>query len=160
MKSTSSFVLQSIALTALLSLALVSSWVSAHTGATGIVKERMDAMKDMSEQMKVMGDMIKGKRVFDVQAFIDGSAIVAKHSPEIPGLFPKGSGGHQSEALAKLWNEWDRFEVKAKRTAEEADKLGELSKSGADRKALRKQFVMLGKSCKSCHKDYRKKKKQ
>ncbi|OMH31753.1 cytochrome c [Motiliproteus sp. MSK22-1] len=160
MKCTSGFVLQSIALTALLSLALVSSWASAHSGATGIVKERMDAMKDMSDQMKVMGDMIKGKQAFDVQAFIDGSAIVAKHSPEIPGLFPKGSGGHQSEALAKLWNEWERFEVKAKRTAEEADKLSELSKSGADQNALRKQFVMLGKSCKSCHKDYRKKKKQ
>lgn len=142
-----------------LSTALLPSFASAHSGATGIVKERMDSMKEMGDTMKVMGDMVKGKRPFQVEAFVEGSKVVSKHSPNIPSQFPEGSGGGKSEALPRLWKEWDQFEAMAKRTTEEAEKLGELSMNGADPRSLKKQFIKLGKSCKSCHTDYRKKKK-
>ena len=159
-KAKSGSIVHSVTFMTLLLAALLPSWVSAHQGATGVVKERMDAMKEMSDQMKIMGDMLKGKRPFEIQAFVDGSTIISKHSPEIPGLFPKGSGGHESEALPKLWHEWDRFEMKAKRAATEASKLADLSLNGEDQMVLRKQFMALGKSCKSCHKDYREKKEK
>ena len=145
---------------ALLSLSLIAPQLSAHEGATGVVKERMDAMKAMGDNMKRMGAMVKGKQAFEIQAFVEGAAVVSEHSPHIPMLFPEGSGSGKSEALPKLWQQWDRFEKLAVDTSKEADKLGELAASGADEKALKRQFVMLGKSCKSCHTDYRKKKKK
>ena len=140
--------------------ALNSVVAHGHGGATGIVKERMDSMKEMGDAMKVMGDMVKGKRDFERSAFQQGAKTVTKHSPDIAKLFPEGSGGGVSEALPKLWLEWDQFKSLADKTTQEAHKLGELSDNGADRRALTKQFVTLGKSCKSCHTDYRKKKKE
>lgn len=134
--------------------------VNAHEGATGIVKERMDAMKEMGDSMKVMGDMVKGKRPFESEAFVEGSRVVTKNSPQIPRLFPEGSGGGKSEAVPRIWREWEQFEALAERTAKEAETLNELSTNGADSRILRKQFVILGKSCKSCHTDYRKKKEK
>jgi hypothetical protein len=41
----------------------------AHEGATGVVKERMDLMKGQAKQMKLIGDMAKGKKKFDVSNF-------------------------------------------------------------------------------------------
>ncbi|MCW8885251.1 MAG: cytochrome c [Motiliproteus sp.] len=139
---------------------LTPTTVFAHGGAKGIVKERMDSMKEMGDAMKVMGDMVKGKLDFEQSAFHQGAKTVSKHSPQIPKLFPEGSGGGVSEALPKLWLEWDQFKSLADHTTEEAQKLGELSGNGANRRALTKQFINLGKSCKSCHTDYRKKKKE
>ena len=140
--------------------ALLLSVVNAHEGATGIVKERMDAMEEMGDVMKVMGDMVKGKRPFEAEAFVEGSRVVAKNSPQIPKLFPEGSGGGESEALPRIWREWDEFEALAERTTKEAETLNDLSSNGADSRTLRKQFVVLGKTCKSCHTDYRKKKEK
>ena len=37
----------------------------AHEGAKGVVKERMDLMKGQAKQMKLIGDMAKGKKKFD-----------------------------------------------------------------------------------------------
>jgi cytochrome c556 len=136
----------------------LSPRVSAHDGATGIVKERMAAMKEMGDAMKVMGDIVKGKRPFEREAFVEGSRVVAKNSPQIPRLFPEGSGGGKSEALPRVWQEWQQFQALADRTAKEAEKLNELSSNGADSRTLRTQFMSVGKTCRSCHTDYRKKK--
>ena len=37
----------------------------AHEGATGVVKERMDMMKRQKKDMKLIGNMAKGKTKFD-----------------------------------------------------------------------------------------------
>jgi len=151
---------RSLTASLILIAALAPSGVYAHGGATGIVKERMDAMSAMADAMEVMGDMVKGKRPLKREAFVDGSNVVAEHSAEITGLFPEGSSGGKSDALSKLWQQWGQFEAMAKRTQNEADKLGELSGNSGDNRSLKVQFIKLGKSCKSCHTDYRKKKKE
>lgn len=143
----------------LINTTLTPSQVQAHGGATGIVKERMDAMTAMGDAMEIMGDMVKGKRQLNVEAFVEGAEIISKHSAEITELFPKGSGGGKSEALPNLWQEWDQFEAIAKRAQREADQLNRLAVSGNNNRDLKMQFIKLGKSCKSCHTDYRKKKK-
>jgi len=47
---------------------LLAGIVYSHTGATGIVKERMDAMLDMGDKSKLVADMFKGKSEFDRNA--------------------------------------------------------------------------------------------
>ena len=39
--------------------------VLAHSGATGVVKQRMDAMVDMGDKSKIVANMFKGKTEFD-----------------------------------------------------------------------------------------------
>lgn len=36
---------------------------NAHTGATGVVKQRMDAMSGMADAMKSMASVVKGKSI-------------------------------------------------------------------------------------------------
>ena len=43
-------------------LAACAGLALAHEGATGVVKERMDLMKGQAKQMKLIGDMAKGKK--------------------------------------------------------------------------------------------------
>ena len=62
--------------------------VSAHDGATGVVKQRMEAMSDMGDAMKAMASMVKGKQAFEPALFIQSGETIAKHSDMIPQLFP------------------------------------------------------------------------
>ena len=49
----------------ILCCAFTTSIAFSHGGATGIVKERMDAMGNMAEATKLVADMYKGKSEFN-----------------------------------------------------------------------------------------------
>jgi len=129
-----------------------------HSGATGVVKERMVAMKDIGARMKVLAGMVRGRAPFDAASAKEAAGAIAAHARDIPRLFPKGSRLGPSEAVDRIWIEWPMFEAEAKALADRADALGrraETATSGAD---LRRAFGDIGRSCKSCHKSYREKK--
>ena len=54
-----------LAVVLLLAVPLASA---AHSGATGIVKERMDAMKDIGRATKLVAAMFQGKQPYDAAA--------------------------------------------------------------------------------------------
>ena len=54
--------------TVLILVTLIFGAALAHEHATGVVAERMRAMKSMDREMKVIGDTLVGKTVFDVAA--------------------------------------------------------------------------------------------
>jgi len=82
----------------------------AHGGATGIVKERMDAMEDMKGAMKTVSDMFKGKIPYEsVQVRVAAETINLLAGEKLTKLFPEGSLDHPTEAKAEIWQEWDRF---------------------------------------------------
>jgi cytochrome c556 len=86
-----------------------TSFAFAHEGATGVIKERMDLMKGQQKQMKLIGEMAKGKKKFDAPKAAAAARDLSKSTQKIPDLFPEGSNGHPSEALDAVWKEWDRF---------------------------------------------------
>ena len=95
-----------------------ASFVSAHMGATGIVKERMELMKAIAKNMKAMHAMMSGKAPYDAAAFKTAVATVKGHGgASMTKLFPKGSMEHPSEATEKIWQQWERFETTAERLA-------------------------------------------
>lgn len=97
-----------------LALAGLSMTAMAHEGATGVVKERMDAMKSMGKAMKQIKPMMTGEAAFDAEAIrAAAEAIAAEAGNAMTGKFPEGSGAHPSEADPKLWDEWARFEEMA-----------------------------------------------
>ena len=53
--------------------------VYSHSGATGIVKERMDAMADMGDKSKLVADMFKGKSEFNRNTLADAADAFALH---------------------------------------------------------------------------------
>ncbi|MDF2180988.1 cytochrome c [Neptuniibacter sp. CAU 1671] len=91
-------------------LASLSSVVIAHSGATGIVKERMEAMKEMKQAIKTVSDMFKGKIPYDANGVKAAAKVIDSHAgKKITQLFPEGSLHHPSEAKAEIWQEWTRF---------------------------------------------------
>jgi cytochrome c556 len=141
----------------LVGLASVTN-VIAHGGATGVIKQRMDAMSDMAGAMKKMAPVVKGKSAFNRVLFIESGKLIAGHSAMLPDLFPVGSIEGSSEALPAIWQQWDDFMSLSNRTKTNAEKLVNMAQDGAELRPLTKQFVKIAGDCKACHKNYRKKK--
>lgn len=128
----------------------------AHEGATGVVKERMLMMKDISSQMKTLGQMIKGELGFDPKLASSAARNIASHGLEMLVLFPEGSIDKPSEALETIWQEWDRFEQLTEDFVLKANELAEASKSASEPIEIVPQFRALTQTCSTCHEDYRK----
>lgn len=130
----------------------------AHTGAKGVVKQRMDAMGDIAEQMKLLGGMVQEKTAFDAGVAAKAASIVAGHAEEIPALFPEGSTDHPSEALPIIWTDWPRFEASAWKLAMDAAALGNAAQAADNADDIKATLAEVASSCKSCHEVFRLKK--
>jgi cytochrome c556 len=131
----------------------------AHEGATGVVKERMDLMKGQQKQMKLIGDMAKGKTPFDAAKAAAAARDLGTTTKKIPDLFPEGTSGHPSEALDAIWKDWDRFTGSAKDAEAAANELAS-SLDGAGGQDWKPAFQKITDAYKSCHQDFRAKKKE
>jgi len=143
----------------LLSGLFLFSEVSAHGGATGVVKERMELMKSMGDRMKEMGDMVKGKVAFDSASIAASAEEIKQAAPDIAHLFPEGSSHKPSEALPRIWEKRGKFDELTENMILEAGKLNDVAIAG-DRRSIMVQFTKLGKTCSSCHTDFRKKQEE
>ena len=131
----------------------------AHEGATGVVKERMDLMKDQRDAMKTIGEMAKGKTPFDAAKASEAAREIETTAKKIHRLFPEGTDGGHSEALPAIWGQWDRFSGDADDLADVAGALAS-SLNDATRDDWKAEFKRVTNACKSCHQDFRKKKKK
>lgn len=96
--------------TGLLTSALVTTLAFAHVNATGIVKERMDAMVIVGKANKALSAMFKGEVEYDPLKVEEAALLINEHAGEaITKLFPEGSGGMPSEALPAIWEDWASF---------------------------------------------------
>lgn len=96
----------------------------AHSGASGVVKQRMDLMEDMGESMDTLADMFKGKTPYDPDAVKSAAGRINELAGEnIADLFPEGSLHPPSEALPEIWDDWQYFEELATRLRAYSDAL-------------------------------------
>jgi cytochrome c556 len=131
-----------------LALALPSE---AHEGATGVVKERMDAMEMMAKAMKAIDRRIKQKRELE---FVRADAkSIQEAAAKMPSLFPAGTGKYPSESKAQVWKNWLDFEAKARALETETRRLAETDPR--DIKTLREQALRVSDACGNCHEQYR-----
>ena len=130
----------------------------AHSGATGIVKTRMDLMKSVADQMKTIGNMVKGAEKYDADQVANAAATIADHAEKIPEMFPDGSIEGPSEALPVIWQDWETFKTITNDMRQKARKLGDVASQSSDVKEIQPYFAALGKTCVACHEDFRQKK--
>lgn len=112
----------------LAAIAMTSVGLSAlaHSGATGVMKERMDAMGEMGEALKRLTPVMRGQTDYDPGVVRDAADTMIRHGgSEMTTLFPEGSNGAPSEALDAIWEDWDDFAALAQalRTSAEGMKL-------------------------------------
>ncbi len=138
-------------------IALNFSPAYAHSGAEGIVKERMDMMDKIGKNMKAMKGMIQGKTELSPDKIVSNAESIQSASKHIKKMFPEGSINGPSEALPTIWENWQKFSSLTEELSIESENLKQLSTS-QDKRSLMKQFAKVGKICRSCHTDFRKKK--
>ena len=128
-----------------------------HSGATGIVKERMDAMKAIGKAMKTLGAMAKGEAAFDAPKVQAASKIISGHADALDRLFPDTKASrksHVTEAAPAIWADKPAFLALAREMAQAADGLEKVGASGD----LGASMKALGATCKGCHEKFRVKK--
>lgn len=137
-------------------------WVAggalAHGGATGIVKERMDAMSAIGDQMKIIGQMLKGGSVDETRLSAAAGVIAGHGGDALIKLFPEGSLDKPTEATPSIWTDWTKFEAYAGDLEASALTLKDLADDGAGKQELSAAFGTLAGTCKDCHESFRVKK--
>ena len=123
----------------------------AHSGATGIVKERMDYFKASQINLKKIRAHISNE---NYALIIPLAKSIASWSAKMPDYFPTGSNISPSEASPKIWSDFNGFTEPAQLNWKATISLAEAADSG-DRDAVIKAFKDTAASCKSCHKTYR-----
>ena len=104
-----------IALCAALAAAL-GGIAAAHTGATGIVLERMKAMSAMAEGVKEMTPMMRGAAPYDASAVSAFAIMVEGHAGEaMTSLFPEDADRTASKTRPETWEAFDEFSELADR---------------------------------------------
>jgi len=131
---------------------------TSHSGATGIVKTRMETMKDIAANTKILGEIIKGNAAYDASTVSNAAGSIAVHAAKIRKLFPEGSNPHPSEALPAIWQEFEAFMEKAGRLAAAASTMKNQADSGNGADTFNQSFRNLASTCQSCHESYRLKK--
>lgn len=130
----------------------------AHSGATGIVKERMDMMSAIGDEMKLIGNMLRGKASYDAAAVQSAALAISDHAAEITAVFPPGSLQHPTEALPAIWDNWDEFVELSEKMKMDANALAEVAATGDSGAQISEQFKRLGQACSACHEKFRVKK--
>jgi cytochrome c556 len=144
------FKLTAIALTAV----LVTGAALAHKEATGIIAERMAAMKNMGTELKAIGDMLVGNAPFDAAAVVQHAAALHENCHRTTSLFPPGSIDHHSKALPAIWEKPEAFQETMQRL-HSATETFVATASLSDRAALATSFEQIRKICSGCHEKFR-----
>ena len=130
----------------------IAAGTSAHEGATGVAKDRMDLMQAMSKDMKEIARRVNANR--DLAAIAAIAQRIHDRAPQIAGLFPEGSGAGVTDAKPDIWRNWSAFEAGTQKLGAESAALAAVAPA-ADPRAVGKQFTALIHSCTGCHTDFR-----
>lgn len=137
-----------VAILALLALPLP---ILAHQGATGIVKERMDAFKQSQDDLKAA---IKAAKAGDFATVESRGRALADWAAVMVTFFPEGSNAKPSEAAPAIWSDFVGFSARAEVFSDAATGLVNAAKA-QDKAAVMAAIGTTADSCKSCHKVYR-----
>ena len=97
-------------ISAVIATASIAGAVWAHSGATGVVKERMDGMMAMGKSVKEITPMMRGQTDYDPERVRAFAEDMRQHSGEaLTRLFPEGTTGAPSEAKPNIWTDWEEF---------------------------------------------------
>jgi cytochrome c556 len=147
----------------LIQASLVSCFMGSFTSnlvasesTQGAIELRESIMTTYKWYLQPMSAMAKGDMPFDAALFSSrAEALSIATQLDVTEGFPKDSA-EDTEALPKIWENWDDFKSKFQSLQKEAAELQRVTASG-DEAAMKAQFGKTAKACGSCHKAYREK---
>ena len=135
----------------LLLITVPATLALAHSGATGIVKERMDMFKKNQGNLKAIKSHIGSE---DYESIVQLADEIRAWAVKMPDYFPEGSNEKPSEASPAIWTDFDGFKNAVMRNEAAATQLIAAAKA-EDQKAVLDGFKAVAASCKSCHQSYK-----
>lgn len=100
----------------------------AHTGANGVILERMNGMTAMRDVMAELAPMMQGATPYDASSISEGAGVIAGHAGEtMLSLFPEGSMSGVTYAKPEIWSDWQGFKGLAEELQSYALALSEAS---------------------------------
>jgi len=141
-----------VALTAILSAGISSA---ALADAKSQIKHRKGVMEAIGGHFNATIATLGGPAEFQPNHKLHATSIatLAKIAPK---LFPEGSGEGKTKAKAEIWQQADQFSAKMDDFVVAADALAAASMND-DMGAYVGAIKGLGKTCKGCHDDFKKK---
>lgn len=123
--------------------------------AAAFQHERHEKYEAIGDAMKVISRELKGDNP-DLAAVRKNAAIINAFAPQIPSLFPPGTGpdAGKTDAKAEIWQKPDDFLAKS-RDFTAATKAFNAAAQGSDLAVIRAAHGTMGKTCKACHDLYR-----
>ncbi len=143
-------------LIAVASLLIGNSLVAhAESNPEEVVKYRQAVMKSLAAHMAASAAIVQGKVSYKDQLADHAKALEAMNR-DIASLFPKGTESANSKALSEVWSNDPEFQKHAKDVQQKSSALAKTVAAG-DTQNYGARLKDLQESCKSCHKDFRKK---
>ena len=145
-----------------LGLALVSGIAGAahaqapFAKAEDAIKYRKSAMFVMAQHFGRLGPVVKGERPYNKDEVARNAAIADEVSKLPFEGFVAGTDKGETSAKPEIWTDAAKFKSSAEKMQQEMGKLAQVSKGG-DLNTIKAQFGAVGKTCKGCHDDFRKK---
>lgn len=116
-----------------------------------VVKMRHAAMKTISDNTKVLGEMAKGALPFDAAKAQEAAVAIAAQAVMTPALFEDPSNTDpKSEALPAIWDDFADFTAKSDALVVAAEGVDTSTLDG-----VRAGLGQIGGACKACHSKYR-----
>lgn len=138
---------------------LLGTGLTAHAAEPGpadeIVKYRQAVMKSQGGHMAAAAAIIQGKVAFKDQLADHVKALEAT-TRDLNSLFPVGSDVGDTKALGEVWSNNDEFQKRAKDAQQKSAALAKAVAAG-DTQNYGARLKETLDTCKSCHKDFRKK---
>ena len=126
---------------------------SAHQGATGIVKERMDHFGQAKQSVRHIKGAVRSE---DYEAIITHINAMRPFAMTMADFFPAGSDTSPSEAKETIWQDPDGFSQAIQAYQSSLMSLQQAALRN-DLTATKAAFGALGNSCQNCHSRYRQK---
>lgn len=155
----STLIRHTIAAISILALGLASeARADEHEMDAASVKYRQTLMSTIGSNMGAIGDIMKNR--LDLPGHIQVHAgEMADSATLIAAAFKKNASSDATDAKAKIWKDWAKFEEAIADFKTAARNL-EAAASGSDPAAVGPAMKALGKSCGGCHKPFRKEKEE
>jgi len=135
----------------------VSSSAFAQPKPEAYVKHRQSAFALMGWYFGPMAAVAKGEKPFNKDELVKATALVATMAKLPYDSFPVGTETvGNTQALPAVWSNNAKFKELAAKLSTETDTLAKLAAAG-DEAGFKKQFGVVGGTCKACHDDFRKK---
>ena len=99
-----------IILTATTAAVVFAAVASAHEGAEGVVRERMEGMSAMQDVIRTLTPMMRGETEYHADVVTAGAATLEAHAGEtMTQLFPESWDDDAYYARSEIWEDCDRF---------------------------------------------------